>query len=461
MPPYGLNPTGWESKPLTVCKEEMESDFKAAYGTSVGSNPDGSIPAQTKMGQLIGIMSEKFALLWELGQAIHSSTDPDKAQGVSLDSIAAITGTIRNGERFSTVIVTATGDPGTVLAIGRVVSVQGTGVKFDTTAAMTLVLAATWAATTAYVVGDRVVSDTPEKVYECTIAGTSGMTAPTGTGSAIVDGTVTWRFLGDGSASADAPALAEVAGPYAAVSGTLTEIETPVSGWKSAINILDATIGDVAEKDPDFRIRRENELAAGGEATVDAIRAHMLRVGFGTVNAVKACTVFQNTTLVTNMDGLPGKSIEALVLGGLDQEIREAVFHKAGGIESYGNVSGSVTDTAGNPHTVKFSRATVKDIWVEIDLQKIDGTYPINGDDAVKAAIIAFTEFPRYSFGVDVVAWALGAALDAVPGVFDVTAIRIGLAAFPVGSARITIGPRELAAFDTSRIVVTSTNTTP
>lgn len=461
MAVYGLTVDGFIVKPLSVIKQELEDKFKAAYGASVGSEPDGSIPPESLMGQIIGIMAEREALLWELAQAVHASTDPDRASGISLDAIAAITGTIRSGQRFSQAILTATGDPGTVLLPGRVVSVAGANTRFDTQASITLVAHATWMTATAYVLGDRVISDTPERVYLCVIAGTSGATAPTGTGSAFSDGGATWSYLGDGGASGDGLAQAEVAGPFAAVSGTLTGIETPVSGWKSAINILDAVVGDYPEKDPAFRIRRENELEASGDATVNAIRAKVLRVGLNTANPVTACTVFQNTTLITNGDGLPGKSIEALVLGGVDQDIREAVFSKAGGIESYGNVTGSVTDTAGNPHTVKFSRPTVKNIYIEVDLQKIDGQYPINGDDQVKAAIVNALKFPNHSFGTDVTGWQIQATLDTVPGVFDVTAVRLGLAALPVGTVRIPVGTREIAAFDTSRIVVASTNTTP
>ncbi|WP_134682577.1 carbohydrate-binding protein [Brevibacillus migulae] len=50
-----------------------------------------------------------------------------------------------------------------------------------------------WAATTAYTVGAKVYAN--GNVYECTVAGTSGTTAPSGTGTAIVDGTVTWKYL--------------------------------------------------------------------------------------------------------------------------------------------------------------------------------------------------------------------------------------------------------------------------
>jgi parallel beta-helix repeat protein len=53
-----------------------------------------------------------------------------------------------------------------------------------------------WAASTAYTVGDLRTNDSG-KVYACTTAGTSAASGgPTGTGTAISDGTVTWRYVG-------------------------------------------------------------------------------------------------------------------------------------------------------------------------------------------------------------------------------------------------------------------------
>lgn len=51
-----------------------------------------------------------------------------------------------------------------------------------------------WLTTTAYVVGDR--RKLNGNVYEVTVAGTSGATGPSGTLQAFIDGTVTWRFTG-------------------------------------------------------------------------------------------------------------------------------------------------------------------------------------------------------------------------------------------------------------------------
>lgn len=55
-----------------------------------------------------------------------------------------------------------------------------------------------WAPLTAYVVGDK--RSNFGRAYEVTVAGTSAASGgPSGTGSGIVDGTVTWTFTGDGA----------------------------------------------------------------------------------------------------------------------------------------------------------------------------------------------------------------------------------------------------------------------
>ncbi len=73
-----------------------------------------------------------------------------------------------------------------------------------------------WAATTAYAVGDYV--SKLGNVYICTVAGTSGATGPSGTGSAITDGTVTWAYKGaavnvDGADGTTKVTVQEAAGP--------------------------------------------------------------------------------------------------------------------------------------------------------------------------------------------------------------------------------------------------------
>lgn len=81
-----------------------------------------------------------------------------------------------------------------------------------------------WANTTAYAVDDIRTNDSG-KVYICTTAGTSaGSGGPTGTGSAITDGTVVWKYVRGPAPAVDATST--VTG-QAAVKGTGTLAGAP------------------------------------------------------------------------------------------------------------------------------------------------------------------------------------------------------------------------------------------
>jgi uncharacterized phage protein gp47/JayE len=432
---YGVTPTGFVTKPLADCKTELEAAFRAAFGADINLDP------REPPGQLVGILAEREAALWDLAQDVYRAMDPDANEGDAQDAIAAITGTLREPARASTVTLVVAGTAGTVLASGRVASSPATAYRFATTVAATIAAATAWAGTTAYTVGQRRANG--GEIYEVTIAGTSaGAGGPTGQGSAIVDGGVTWEWVITGTAYADVAAAAEETGPKQALAGSITVIETPVAGWTAVRNPLDAVVGADLETAAALRIRREDELRAVGGAAQDAIRADVLAV-----DGVTACTVFENTTAVTDADGIPPKAIEVMVSGGADQAIREVLWgSKAAGIETHGGVSGSITDSQGVSHTVEFSRPTAKLVYLDVDI-KVGSTFPADGDAQVKAQLVAQT----YAAGDDVIAWALK-KLVTVAGVLDVPVLRVGLVQWPATEATLTIAARELAKLDSARI---------
>jgi len=464
--PYGLTLTGFIPKTLVEAKAELDALFKSTFGANLGSEPDGSIPPDSVAGQFVGLLADRESEIWEVTQAVSSSFDPDNATGKPLDALCAITGTIRNPERHSLGSVVLTGDPGTGLVAGRVASVVISKARFETLAPVTLMLDASWAVATPYALGARVTNGgAPARVYQVIVAGTSALagSGPSGTGSAIADGSVTWAYCGDGTASADCAVQSVEAGAYSALANTLTEIETPVTGWLGVRNLTDVAIGSAVELDAALRIRRENELSGNGNGTLNALRAKLLRVGQGTANPVIDCTVFENTTMVVDANGVPPKAFEALVLGGDQPVILQTIFNtKTLGIEAAGSVSGVVTDSAGNPHTIKFSRPTEVLIWVELDITKDAAKYPLDGDaQCVQAVLDWHTPANGYSFGKDATVWGVATSVYRVPGVLKVTAVRIGLVPAPVTIVDIPIGIRQIARFDSARTLVTSVNGTP
>jgi uncharacterized phage protein gp47/JayE len=272
---------------------------------------------------------------------------------------------------------------------------------------------------------------------------------------AIVDGTVTWRFLGGGEGAVDVIAVSSNTGPIIAVSGDIVTIETPVAGWNGVVNLLDADLGNNEEQDEDLRYRRTNELAGAGTRTEEAIETAVLNIP-----GVTAVKVFVNDQDTPDADGVPGHSVEVLVLGGDDQAIFDVLRTiVAEGIYTHGNEVGTSTDSQGNVHTIRFSRPTTSDIYIEVTLLKDPRTYAATGDALVADAIVSWGD--AQPAGKDVVSSAIKAQCFKVAGVLDVTLAYIGTAPGPISETTLNINVRELALYDTSRITVNSSNATP
>ncbi len=444
----GLSATGLTIPSLDEIRDEINSELRAAFGISIDLT-DGSL-----LGAIVAIMAERYAELWELVQAVYSAMDPDAATGTSLESLCALTGTIRDIARPSTVTLTLTGTDTTLVTSGSRAKVPSTGSEFETVADATLATLVAWAPTTAYVIGDR--RTNAARSYVCITAGTSaGSGGPTTTAADITDGTAHWRYMGEGAAAADAAAESVDDGPIVATSGSITSITTPVGGWSSVINLLDADLGNTIESDAQLRLRRELELSTAGSATLDAIRAAVLEI-----DGVTGCRVFHNPTDATDADGVPPHAVEVLVQGGVDQDVFDVLLDVvAAGIRTYGSTSGTSTDAAGTTHDVSFSRPSLVSIYVDVVLVKDPLEYPADGDDQVRLAIVAYGDAQQT--GKNVVASAMSAQAFKIDGVLDVTDIDIGTAPSPPNGTTIQISTRQLAVYDTSRITVAASDGTP
>ena len=234
-------------------------------------------------------------------------------------------------------------------------------------------------------------------------------------------------------------------------------IDTPVSGWDGAKNILDGTQGIEEQEDPEFRLKQVTELSASGKGTTDAIFANVSKI-----DGVTETKVLENTKIATGANGLPGKSIEVIVVGGDAQDITDAIWEaKGGGIESFGVTPGTAVDIQGGNQTVYHTRPTAVDIYVDIEVttntDASEGSvYPTDGDAQVQAALISVGDL-NYGISDEVIAERIKGAAFTVDGVIDIPSFTIGTAPSPLGTTNILIGTREDSEFDTSRVVVTVT----
>lgn len=447
--PYGITENGFSSPTFEELRDAMYERFRNRFGSTPSD--------KTIEGQFIAIVCERLVEAWEVLETVFESFDPDSASGTLLKNAALLVGTFAQADRASTVQLTWVGDDGTVVPAGTRGANPATDDKFASTELATLSDLTAWANTTAYVIGDQ--RSNSSRSYVCITSGTSaGSGGPTTTDPDITDGTVHWRYMGEGTAAADAPAECTVTGPVIAVSGSITDIDTPVGGLNSVINLLDADVGADADEDADIRLRRDADLARLGSTPIDALRSELLDL-----EGVTSVRIFQNVTdddLEIDPVGpvlLPPHSVEALVVGGDDQEIVDALGHGvAAGIQTFGFAGGLVTgtfvDSEGNGIPIEFARPDPVLIYVAVDLEYDDDEYPTDGDAQVKLAIVTYGDAQKP--GRDVEHSALEAQVFTIPGVLRCT-VTVGTAPSPVDPS-VTIGAHELAVYDTSRIDVTS-----
>jgi len=378
--------------------ETILAEIEAAQKTALGVGFD--VSAQSPAGQLNGTITTQLRELWDVAQAVYSAIDPDKAEGAALTALASLTGTVKAPAHKSTVTATLNLNAGKTVAAGAIASVSGNpAARFVTVA---------------------------------------DATNP-----------------GGSPANVTVEMESESTGPIVADAGTLTVIETAQAGWNSVTNAADATLGSLVESDEDLRLRREVELRRAGAAAVDAIEADL-----SAVTGVTSVRVFRNVTDVTDGDGMPPHSVEALVIGGTDNAVAQAVWDNvAGGIEAYGTDSGTAVDRDSVSHTVAFTRPTETLLYIAVTVAVntdplVGPVYPTNGDTLIAEALAAWGQ-GNLRIGSDLIFAQLYGVIFSVDGVLDVTSLKADDVYPPTGTVNVVIAARALGTIDTANVEVT------
>ena len=460
--PYGLLSYGVRPQTLTVIKSDPRPPTRPSTGSPSGAEPDGSIPANTAIGSTSASVSERLAELWEVGEAVYSAMDPDAAEDAALDLLCQITGTTRSPATRSVVVASLTGTPLASIPLNAKLAGPRDGVIFQTGGLLRSVpLIPAWTATTPYGLGTRVTS--------------SGQRLPQHRGGRLRGGARAELDLrqrdprrdgelgvpGPGTASVDILAEAVTTpgrSPASPVSSRT--IQTPTVGLLGANNLVAATVGADKETNAALRLRRAIELRGRGNATVDAIRRDIIKVGRG--DRVRGDKL--PWRLRTRPRGEPGRHTGQGVRGRGPRRCRpgalrydpcrpspQASRRTAARAAPRRDPMGIATSSS--------SRGRQKNIWIDLDVL-VD---PPHGRSTGRPGAGCHRgDAPYYVLGMDVRPWRIGAVLDVVPGILQVTAIRLGLAPVPVGTSTIPVGLREIARFDASRIVtINMTNGTP
>jgi len=373
-------------------------ESRTNYRTEFGSEIE--LGEESPLGMINNNIAYAQSLLWDVGEAIYNSMYQLYAEGIPLDNAMALTNNNRLSAIKSTVVLTITGTVGILVEAGFMASVLGDS------------------------------STVFETIEEITI--------PIG-------------------GSVDITMVATEFGALVASAGTLTVIDTPVYGIVSVTNAADAEIGRLAQTDAEFKLTAKNEKQKAGTSPTAGIRASIL-----TLDNIVQVLVNENETDVTDGDGRPPHSIEAVVQGGDSLEIAQAIFDsKAGGIQTFGSESETVYDAQGIAKTIYFNIPAPQVIYVIANITKNTDInegplYPVDGDAQVKAAIVLWGA--AFLIGQDVLRDGAKGIINPINSIAGIRAVVVyfGLAPAPATFTPVVIANNELASFLSVNITVNS-----
>lgn len=367
--------------------DERLAELQASMQAIFG--PSINLDPDTMDGQTIGMFAEFISNLDQLAEEVYHAFNPQSAVGATLSRLVQLNGIRRIGGTRSTVDLKVVGSMGTIIPAGSLVKSSIDNSTFETLSEVTI----------------------------------------------------------DASGEAIVTAQATKIGAVSAAIGTLTKIDTPIFGWQTVTNEAAAEMGRDEETDEQLRIRRKQSTSTPAQAVVDSVHGALLNIP-----SVLQAKVYENETNVVDANGLPPHSIYAVVEGGDVQQILDTIWlKKSAGCTLVGAATGTVLDSMGNPHTLRFDRPTDVNIYVTINMTTKSG-WPTDGAQRIKDAIVAWGK-ANQEIGEELVWNRLYTPINSVPGV-SVTDLFIGTAPAPNSDANIVVPFNGLARFDVARIVV-------
>ena len=269
--PNQIDATGLQTASAAELIAQFTADFQAIYGTDINLNSD------TPDGQMMNIFVQSVLDLEDLLTQIYNSFDPDLAIGNVLDQRVAINGIQRKAGTYTVTPISIT----TVLGTGGSVTLQG-------------------------------LNTFPNDPY--TVADSSG-------NRWYLQTTTTISIVGTSTASLNF--RAQNPGATLTLLNTITIPITIVIGVTAVNNPTTySSLGLNEETDAQLKIRRQKSVALSTQGFLQGLLAAL-----NNINGITTALVYENTTSVTDSNGVPGHSIWVIVGGAVDPaDVANAIY---------------------------------------------------------------------------------------------------------------------------------------
>lgn len=183
-------------------------------------------------------------------------------------------------------------------------------------------------------------------------------------------------------------------------------------------------IGKDYETDQEFRERWLLTSSTAGANTEDGLRKALLEL----VNTKSDLKIFENRTNQT-VDGLEPHTQRIVINSAFDDEtIAQTIFDKIvdgnmAGLQ--GSISVEVTDSEGESETIKFDRAEVQDIYIQIRVAVQNGISMATIQTEIKDNIIAYITEHGFDMGSIIYANMFAASVYEVNGAAGISQLKI------------------------------------
>jgi len=225
----------------------------------------------------------------------------------------------------------------------------------------------------------------------------------------------------DASGQIVVTATADRPGATTAEAGTVTTIATPIPGWQSVVNIINAVVGQPVEQDAQLRLRQSSSTALPSLTVVDGLNG-----AIAAIPGVVRFKTYENDLVGPDQNGIPGHSIAVVVEGGDAFTIASTIaLKKTPGCGTYGDVGFLVEDQQGVPNAIYFWPLQIITILVQVTLTAFDGYTSVVGQNIISQVSNFVTGLP---IGYDVFLSKVEAAteLSEPAGLtYDVTQVLI------------------------------------
>ncbi len=413
---YGLTPEGYKTKPFDIMVKEVEEALTASLG-SINLTPP------SVFSVLINTFLIEVAKIDLKGEELYNASYPNTATGYSLDGIADYNGIKRLSATYSTVTAQ-------VSAINYTITVNNEQCN-------SIVLEVIDNTLPEYKIIINNIEYTYEKqLLETTVDIAEGLkllivvnTSLSVTRAESILNVTSVNYLSlfacfateeieINSCTTNVDLIAKETGAIAVPEKSVTIIQTPIAGWISVSNRVAGLTGRDLETDIELRARRIKSIKFSGSGTVEAMRARLLNI-----TGVTSVKILENVTDAIDVNGLPPKSFEALVLGGADLDVAKMIWlAKPAGIKTYGNTEITILDSEGNNQIVYFSRSIKVYVFAKVIITKNSDFIP-DSIPAIKQNIV--NQILKVGLGEPVIYQSLFAGVYAVDGITNAS-ITIG-----------------------------------